>query len=256
MGTAPQANQNGMTYYYVASKAVAGRMGVGQYTGNGTVLNVDTVGFQPELVMVRKATTSRPWVYKPAATGVNVDYNLFFNDYAGSTLDITQLRPLGFQVTFGLEGAGNDRVNDNGTAYYWVAFGPHAPTPDLLLGWHSGGTAVFRQCLRHHGHAHPGERRLEQRRRRAMRSVWARAATTSQAAPRRRCSRIQDSAANGGTPGSRRHHLRLAGGHDLPGIQLADRGRGELLEREPLEYRRTSSPATTSSTGPATRTGR
>ena len=127
VGTAAQANQGGVTYHYVAGNATPGRLGVGQYTGNGTTLNVDTVGFEPELVMVRRATTSRPWVLKPAATGLNTDYIVFFNDYSGSAQDITQLRPFGFQVVFGLEGAGNDRVNDNGAAYYWVAFGPHHP---------------------------------------------------------------------------------------------------------------------------------
>ncbi len=133
VGTAGHANQDGMTYYYVAARAVAGRMGVGQYTGNGGVLNVDTVGFQPELAFVRRATTSRPFVYKPAATGVNADYGIFFNDYAGSTRDITQLRPLGFQVTSGPESVGSDRANDNGAAYYWVAFGSAPRDHELPL---------------------------------------------------------------------------------------------------------------------------
>ena len=150
VGTAGQANQDGMTYYYVAARAVAGRMGVGQYTGNGGVLNVDTVGFQPELAFVRRATTSRPFVYKPAATGVNADYGIFFNDYAGSTRDITQLRPLGFQVTSGPESVGSDRANDNGAAYYWVAFGPHPGTTNYrsigdtatLVGAGASGASV------------------------------------------------------------------------------------------------------------------
>ena len=148
VGTAPQANQNGATYYYVAARSVTGRIGVGQYTGNGAVLNVDSVGFQPEWVMVRKTTTSRPWVHKPAATGVSVDYNLFFNDYAGSTQDITQLRPLGFQVTFGPEAPGTDRANDNGGAYYWVAFGPHAASHELPLDRHR------RRLLDRHDRSH------------------------------------------------------------------------------------------------------
>ena len=103
--------------------------------------------------MVRKTTTSRPWVHKPAATGVNVDYNLFFNDYAGSTQDITQLRPLGFQVTFGPEAPGSDRANDNGGAYYWVAFGPHAAGHELPLDRHG------RRLLDGHDRGHRTARR-------------------------------------------------------------------------------------------------
>ena len=201
VGAAPQANQNGMTYYYVASKAVTGRMGVGQYTGNGTVLNVDTVGFQPEVVMVRKTATSRPFVWKPGATGVNVDYNLFFNDYAGSTLDITQLRPLGFQVTFGLEGAGNDRVNDNGTAYYWVAFGPNVPTPvyysvgtqaaQLYSGNASATTGTLTLASAASSNVGVGD---EIRLGSSRYYITGRTSST--------VFTIQDSAANGGTPGA------------------------------------------------------
>ena len=176
VGTAAQANQNGTTYYYVAARAVAGRIGVGQYTGNGAVLNVDTVGFQPEHVMVRKTTTSRPWVHKPASTGVNVDYNLFFNDYAGSTQDITQLRPLGFQVTFGPEAPGSDRANDNGGAYYWVAFGPHAGTTNYrsigtAADYATGTVAADERLGDDHGHGHHLGRGQPRARRRGRRPL-------------------------------------------------------------------------------------
>src|SRR5262249_27176858 len=66
--------------------------------------------------------TGGEWVQKPASTGVNVDYSLFFTSLAGTSNDVQQLRPNGFQV--GLAGEVPDRTNESGIVYYWAAFGP------------------------------------------------------------------------------------------------------------------------------------
>jgi len=60
-GSEPQddPNENGQTYHYVAWNEVAGRMRVGEYTGNGIDNRPITgVGFQPEYVVVQRYNDS------------------------------------------------------------------------------------------------------------------------------------------------------------------------------------------------------
>jgi hypothetical protein len=136
VGTDFDVNQASGEYHYVAWRAVSGRVAVGQYVGTGVdSRNVDLTGFMPEWALVKRSGNFSGWVQKPASTGVNTDYSLFFNDVVGQTNDIQLLRPLGFQV--GLGGEATDRTNENGITYFYVAFGPH-PTP---TNYRSIGTA-------------------------------------------------------------------------------------------------------------------
>jgi hypothetical protein len=127
IGNASFVNANTATFHYIAWNAVPGRMAVGSYTGDGLDdRNIDVVGFQPEWVLVKRSGDPRPWVHKPASTGLLTDYSLYLADFTGNSADIQQLRPQGFQVGFGPE-ALPDRTNENGVLNHWIAFGPHSP---------------------------------------------------------------------------------------------------------------------------------
>ena len=138
IGNHASVNTNLATYHYIAWNAVAGRMSVGSYVGNGLDnRNLDVVGFVPEWVLVKRTGDSRPWVHKPASTGVNTNYSLTTSNFVGQADDVQQLRALGFQVSFGPEVL-PDRTNENGVTYHWIAFGPHRPQ----INYRSIGTAA------------------------------------------------------------------------------------------------------------------
>jgi hypothetical protein len=129
VGTSPEVNKATVKNHYVAWKTAPGRMAVGSYTGNGgDSRNLNTPGFMPEWALVKRTDALAPWVQKPASTGVNADYSLFFTNTVGQSNDLQQLRPLGFQV-----GSGGD-VNANTITYYWAAFGPHVESYYRSIG--------------------------------------------------------------------------------------------------------------------------
>ncbi len=133
VGASFTTNKSGATYYYIAWKVTAGRIAVSSYLGNGLDnRNLDVTGFHPEWVLVKRSGNLRPWVHKPASTGINTNYDLAFVDSIGLPDDIQTLRPLGFQVGFGPESP--DRTNDSGITYYYVAFGPHTETNYRSIG--------------------------------------------------------------------------------------------------------------------------
>ena len=79
VGTNASVNTNGTTYYYIAWKAIAGKMNIGTYTGSGADnRNITGVGFQPEWVLVKDTTTDYA-IHKPASTGASTDSSLYFN---------------------------------------------------------------------------------------------------------------------------------------------------------------------------------
>ncbi len=137
IGTQASINTNLAIYHYIAWNAVPGRMAVGTYVGNGLDnRNLDIVGFMPEWVLIKRTGDQRPWIHKPASTGINTNYSLATSNFAGQADDIQTLRPLGFQVGFGPEAA-PDRANEAGVTYHWIAFGPHQPQ----VNYRSIGTA-------------------------------------------------------------------------------------------------------------------
>ena len=113
-------NAGGGTYHYIAWKAVAGRMALGTYTGDDfDGRAIDDAGFPPEWVLVKAENSIRPWIHKPASTGVSTDYALNLSDaggFPGSSNFIQAIRPLGFEVGDWVA------VNEGGTLYHWIAF--------------------------------------------------------------------------------------------------------------------------------------
>lgn len=113
VGTDTRANQNAVTYDYlaVADNGVADFAG-GSYTGNGTTQAV-TVGFQPDLVMFFSATADAPG-WKTS----NMADDDFFNQLTASlvTTNGVTLTATGFSV-------GSDTCcNENAVVIHWIAF--------------------------------------------------------------------------------------------------------------------------------------
>ncbi len=120
VGDLTAVNAGGQTYHYIAWKAVAGRMALGTYTGDDVDGRaIDNAGFPPEWVLVKAENSARPWVSKPASTGVSTDYSIWLSDaggFPGNSNLIQALRPLGFEVSDGVW------TNASGTLYHWIAF--------------------------------------------------------------------------------------------------------------------------------------
>jgi hypothetical protein len=113
VGTSLYANENGVTYHYVAFKAVAGYSAAGTYTGDGNDdRNITGVGFQPGFVLVKCAAAiyGYHWIDTMAAgySGTPGAYPLATNGIQSALAD-------GFQV------GTNDSVNQSPETYYWFA---------------------------------------------------------------------------------------------------------------------------------------
>ncbi|MCH8006325.1 MAG: hypothetical protein IH888_08860 [Planctomycetes bacterium] len=119
-------NADGVTYHYVAWKAVAGRMAVGQYTGNGgATQSIASVGFQPQYVIVKADAAITP-VHRPES--LVGDWTLHFVGLGKVGDGIQALQTNGFRVGSIAE------VNQNTTIYHWMAFG-RLPPPTLSHQW-------------------------------------------------------------------------------------------------------------------------
>jgi len=146
----PYMNANGVVHHYVAWKSTPGRIAVGSYTGTGDDSNCGTgacgdnraftgLGFFPEFVTAANGQNPVPGsstVFKPASTGVAVDYTPMYIAYASGWQGpdwIQALQADGFQV-----GSAED-VNENGQPQYYAAFGPHTPATNYRS---IGNTAV------------------------------------------------------------------------------------------------------------------
>jgi uncharacterized repeat protein (TIGR01451 family) len=117
VGSADEANRSGVTYHYVAWKAVPGRMAVGFYTGDGQDdKHVAGVGFRPHYVIVKLDGSNAP-CHKPLATGAATDYALLFRDGYDDSNWIQALEADGFAV------GDHTRVNTSGARHYWMAWG-------------------------------------------------------------------------------------------------------------------------------------
>ncbi len=123
VGSHAQVNADGVTFHYVAWKAVAGKMAVGQYTGNGgATQSIATVGFRPSYVIVKANAAITP-VHRPES--LVGDWTLHFVGWGKVSDGIQALQTDGFQVGSIAE------VNQNTTTYYWMAFGTVMPPPPL-----------------------------------------------------------------------------------------------------------------------------
>jgi hypothetical protein len=122
VGNAAETNANGIAYHYVAFNDVADSVDIGSYAGNnGDNRNIATVGFQPEVLLIRAddAATGRPGVWRPSALAG--DNSLHFATTAAANNQIQALQANGFQL-------GNSaNVNANGVTYYSLALRSSAP---------------------------------------------------------------------------------------------------------------------------------
>lgn len=119
VGDSSRVNSAGVTYHYVAWNAVAGKMGVGSYTGDGSDgRSITGVGFEPGYVITRPEARAadKNSAHKPASSGVGRDLSLDFRASDNDVNDIQALEPDGFQV-----GSGG-QVNASGRTFYWMAF--------------------------------------------------------------------------------------------------------------------------------------
>lgn len=122
LGTAAEANSNGVGYHYIAFNDVANSIDVASYTGNATdSRSLSTVGFQPEFVMVRAddTATGRAANWRPSSLAG--DSTMLFTATASGTNRIQALQATGFQL-----GTSTD-VNANGVGYEYLAVRSSAP---------------------------------------------------------------------------------------------------------------------------------
>ncbi len=112
-------NNNGDTYHYIAWANVAGQVAHGTFTGNTSDnRNITGVGFQPAFVFLRASpSTNQEPVFKMASTGAATDTTQSTDNLANFANGIQALQADGFQVGTSI------KVNNNGTATYWTAFG-------------------------------------------------------------------------------------------------------------------------------------
>ncbi|MEE8391143.1 MAG: LamG domain-containing protein, partial [Anaerolineae bacterium] len=112
VGNKPDVNLSAEEYHWIAFKASAGSLDLGNYVGNGTGQTISGVGFQPEWVMVFPAVGLRS-VQKtasmPAADSTNFDTGLLPDRITGFTAD-------GFTVGTDAE------VSESGMAFHYMAF--------------------------------------------------------------------------------------------------------------------------------------
>jgi len=134
------------TYYYVAFKGATTptpsnvfRMASGSYTGNGLSQSITSVGFQPDLVMIKSDTTTHYAVF--TTSSMAPDSTAYFaNNVVNFTGGITSLTSTGFTV-------GSSVQVNSGVApapiYYWWAFGNSGST-NFKVGAYTGTGAGSR----------------------------------------------------------------------------------------------------------------
>jgi len=120
VGTNSRVNAATDTYHWVAFKANAQAMRVGNYSGNGTSQSFTGFGFSPELVIAFGNNAQRPVL---RANGMSRTYR--FDAGTGSATGVTAFGADGFTVGNSAE------VNSNGVAYHYVAFNDVANSIDI-----------------------------------------------------------------------------------------------------------------------------
>lgn len=119
IGADAGVNGSGVTYHWIAIKAVAGVVKLGTYTGNGTSQSITGAGFSPEYAMVLGAGARYS---RQRYAGGTLGWG--FDADAGASDEITSLGSDGFSV-----GAAPN-VNANGETYHYVALNEVAGTSD------------------------------------------------------------------------------------------------------------------------------
>lgn len=129
VGTAVQANENSIAYYYIAIKDGATSLNSGQYTGNGSDnRDITGVGFQPTFVFIKGAGTQNSVLRSSSHSG---DLSKHYRSSGFFADRIQSLLSDGFQV--GTAG----EVNTNGVVYSYFAL------KEASTGGGGGGGSSF-----------------------------------------------------------------------------------------------------------------
>jgi len=113
IGTNQDVNLTGITYHYVAWKAGANAVQSTYIGDSADDRSINGVGFQPEMVWVKRDTTNQS-IWRPDS--VSGDASLYWSGTAASPNRIQALEADGFQV--GTSG----QVNNSGKTYHYIAF--------------------------------------------------------------------------------------------------------------------------------------
>ena len=114
VGSDDNVNLNGVTFHYIAWKAVSGRTAVESYAGNGQDnTDISGVGFMPEYLII-KQDNKKEAVHR--SDTVSGDNTLQFIAAASVANQIQALQCDGFQA------GASDRANKNNETYFMMAF--------------------------------------------------------------------------------------------------------------------------------------
>ncbi len=119
LGSSADVNSSNIMHYWIAFDgsdcSSNGTFCVGSYTGNGTSQAVTSVGFQPDLVIVKRSGASAA-VWRSSSMGANTsNYFVATNQDTGGQM-IQSLNATGFTV------GNNATVNGSGNTYWYIAF--------------------------------------------------------------------------------------------------------------------------------------
>jgi len=114
-------NANGGIYYYAVFSTTAGSFAEGTFSGTGVDRDITGLGFQPDFVLVKNATSGNPASNRQPVMSFNESYgesSSFVANAAANVVDhIEELLPDGFNL-----GTANP-VNRSGSTIYWFAIG-------------------------------------------------------------------------------------------------------------------------------------
>lgn len=126
VGNDSRVNKNGVDYYWIAFREVAGDMKVGSYTGDGTYnQDITGIGFMPEFVIVMSAER-KPAVMRSST----MTLTYWFEGDGGASNCIISFDPDGFSV------GSSSKANKNGVTYHYVAW--NAAPEKMNVGWYWG----------------------------------------------------------------------------------------------------------------------
>ncbi len=134
LGSDARVNGNGITYHYIAWNQVAGVQTSGRYLGFGTNQTVTGLGFQPEFVLTKSASTYGA-VQHSQAMGGSTDQSQFFTATANASNEIKALQTNGFQVGTAPE------VNTPGVSNFYFAWKKIVLPSRLVITSVNGGAS-------------------------------------------------------------------------------------------------------------------
>jgi len=153
IGTAVQVNESAATFYWIAfggevehTSSGSFEMDVGSYTGTGTALSISSLGFTPDLVIIKDTSTNYAVFRTSLMAGDTTAY--LATAVANFTGGITSIDAGGF--TLGTSTA----TNASGGTYHWQAFGgaynptTHSGASDFAIGTYYGNGIDNRNITR------------------------------------------------------------------------------------------------------------